>query len=69
MVPINLLLRVLLLCAVMWWLTAPQDPDQREMELLQKQIEGWRKAAEFCGRRVIKLEVRHAELAETNRTI
>lgn len=69
MVPINLLLRVLLLCAVMWWLTAPQDPDQREMELLQKQIKGWRKTAEFCHRRIITLEVRHATLAEQNRTV
>jgi len=66
-VPLNLLLRVLLLCAVMWWLTAPEDPDMREMELLQKQIEAWRRAAEFCGRRVIKLELKHHTIAEANR--
>lgn len=67
MVPMNLMLRVILLCAVMWYLTAPQDPDMREMELLQKQIEAWRKIAEYCGRRVIKLEGKHYALAEANR--
>jgi hypothetical protein len=51
----------------MYYLTAPEDTDQREMELLQKQIEAWRKMAEFCGRRVIKLENKHTALAEANR--
>ena len=65
----SIILRVLLALVVLYMLMPAEDVDLKEMDLLRRRIEFWRNAAEYCGRKVIRLEVKHATLADQNRTV
>lgn len=44
-----------------------ENPEQAELDWMRKRIEGYRRTAEFCGRRVIALENKYAQRIETGR--
>lgn len=48
-------------------LTYDQHPEEFELDMLRKRINGYRRVAEFCGRRVITLENKYATAIESGR--
>jgi hypothetical protein len=64
---ISIIVRAALLCAVVYYLTTDHDEIRQQMALTHRQIRAYRRIAEYCGRRVIKLESDYAVLADLSR--
>lgn len=67
MVPLSLSVRLAVFLFLWWYLNYDGSTEQREMASIQFRIQQYRRAAEYIGNRVIKLEKRYYDIADTNR--